>query len=475
MPDGVLQWFDEKTGEGVVVRGGRRFPVRAGEIEAKARRAGARVHFDVERDHGVERAVDVVTREGARTGHRHARFGTLVGARRPDTKGAAPFSTPHPELGRMLVEHPLEVAQAWADAISRGEVDAALALCAPEMRLHLPGHDLTGRRQLEAYFEQHPAFGCRRRAELRGSGSDVEVRFEPNGPEVAVPGMKCRVRHGWIVEQWPLEAERPTAEVAVGEEGKRLALETVVGRNVGQVEVDYAHERLGQLASRLGEPVLFARVKLDVDPDPARSRPARAEALLDLNGDALRAHVAAHTLREAVDLLEERLVDQLQHRHARREALRRSSGQAEPGEWRHGDLRTVRPEYFDRPVEERELVRLKSFADEELTPEEAVFDMDQLDYDFYLFRDLATGADSLVERDRSGQVLLTRLGAPDAQSGSSVIALSGKVPPRLGLDEAIELLNLSGERFVFYEDAGTGRGNVLYRRYDGHYGLIVPD
>ncbi|MBO1414556.1 sigma 54 modulation/S30EA ribosomal C-terminal domain-containing protein, partial [Streptomyces sp. FH025] len=28
--------------------------------------------------------------------------------------------------------------------------------------------------------------------------------------------------------------------------------------------------------------------------------------------------------------------------------------------------------------------------------------------------------------------------------------------------------------FVFYTDTSTGRGNVLYRRYDGHYGLITP-
>ncbi|MEV7189390.1 sigma 54 modulation/S30EA ribosomal C-terminal domain-containing protein [Kitasatospora sp. NPDC093102] len=35
-------------------------------------------------------------------------------------------------------------------------------------------------------------------------------------------------------------------------------------------------------------------------------------------------------------------------------------------------------------------------------------------------------------------------------------------------------LDLSGLPFVFYTDAATGRGNVLYHRYDGHYGLITP-
>jgi len=27
---------------------------------------------------------------------------------------------------------------------------------------------------------------------------------------------------------------------------------------------------------------------------------------------------------------------------------------------------------------------------------------------------------------------------------------------------------------VFFVEPTTGRGNVVYRRYDGHYGLISP-
>ena len=35
-------------------------------------------------------------------------------------------------------------------------------------------------------------------------------------------------------------------------------------------------------------------------------------------------------------------------------------------------------------------------------------------------------------------------------------------------------MNAVGHRFLFFENAATGRGSVLYRRYDGHYGLIEP-
>jgi len=31
-----------------------------------------------------------------------------------------------------------------------------------------------------------------------------------------------------------------------------------------------------------------------------------------------------------------------------------------------------------------------------------------------------------------------------------------------------------GRPFVFFADTGTGRGNILYHRHGGHYGLITP-
>lgn len=476
MPDGVLMWFDEKAGEGAVASAGHVYVARKTDVEPRARHAGVRVHFDIARDDGVERALEVVLRAGTRTGHRHSRFGTLTGARRPDTKGAAPFVHAHPEAGLALASHPLTVVRSWALAIAQGERDTALALCSPEVRLHLPGHDLTGRRRLDGWLGQYPALGCRRRPELRGGGEDVEVRWEANGHGVAVPGMRCRVRHGWIVEQWPLVPDRPTVEVPITTAPRRLPIESVASGEVVEEEEAYAHARVADLAESLAEPVLFARVKLERAGDPARERPARAEALLDVNGDAVRAHVAAGTMHEAVDMLQQRLRHQLEHRAERRQARRRSGGLASPGEWRHGSYSPPAPERFERPVDQRELVRLKSFAAEELTPEEAVFDMDQLDYDFYLFRDLATGADSLVERSATGEVLLTRL-RPSEQvvTGTALVAESLRVPPRLHLEEAIDYLNASGESFLFYEDALTGRGNVCYLRYDGHYGLITPD
>jgi hypothetical protein len=44
----------------------------------------------------------------------------------------------------------------------------------------------------------------------------------------------------------------------------------------------------------------------------------------------------------------------------------------------------------------------------------------------------------------------------------------------IDLRTAVAEMNAVSHRFLFFEDATTGRGSVIYRRYDGHYGLIEP-
>ena len=235
----------------------------------------------------------------------------------------------------------------------------------------------------------------------------------------------------------------------------------------------YAERKMRRVVSSVAEPVLHAEVKLAMEPNPAVERPARAEATLDVNGWLVRAHVAAHHPREAVDLLVDRLRDQLQHRGERLRALRHLAPAAAPGARRR--RRPGRLSRYDRPVEERQVVRRKTFAIGEMTVDEAAFDMDMLDFDFYLFREYGTGSDVLLVRRPDGYGLRRLRVAPSTAVGATVdVTVEPDLAPTLSVDEAVEWLNLSGEPFVFFAHAETGRGNVLYRRLDGHYGLITP-
>jgi ribosome-associated translation inhibitor RaiA len=93
-----------------------------------------------------------------------------------------------------------------------------------------------------------------------------------------------------------------------------------------------AEQMVRRVLEVVHEPVLHAEVKLGVAPDPAVERPATASATLDVNGHPVRAHVAAHSLRAAIDLLEDRLRRRLEDRGAHREAQLRSARRPQPGD-----------------------------------------------------------------------------------------------------------------------------------------------
>jgi ribosome-associated translation inhibitor RaiA len=476
MPDGVVQWFDASTGQAAVVRKGRRFRARVSDVEPVARPAGARVHFDIHRDHGVETAVDVHLREGTRVSRTHHNFGTLVGARRADTKGPASYEHVHPGLGRAAATHPLEIARAWASSVADGDADAVLALYAPDAIFHSSDGDAAGRAAAQGFLELSAVFGSGRIANVRGLDGDARVDWDPAGPAEPATSVRCRIAHGQIVEQW---VEEPATVVAAAFLPEASSVPMIVVASTGDIGEDdkrYASERILSLAEIIEEPILFVRVKLGRDTDPARARKATAQVTLDVNGDPVRAHVAAHTMHEAIDLVQRRLRDRIEHRAQHRAPAPQLGKPAEPGEWRHGDRANERPRFFPRPVEERQLVRHKTFSVDELTPDEAVYDMEQLDYDFHLFCDLASGADSVIERLDRDSYRLTRSAPADVEAGPTAASVEvSDIPvPELAVDEAVERLDAGAEPFVFFADPVTGRGNVLYRRYDGHYGLITP-
>jgi ribosome-associated translation inhibitor RaiA len=95
----------------------------------------------------------------------------------------------------------------------------------------------------------------------------------------------------------------------------------VVVETKGEVSLaapDYARAKLLALLERVDGPVLAARVRLTQEPNHAVAKPSLAQATVDLDGRPVHAHVAAATMREAVDLLQHRLRSRIDHlRHYR--------------------------------------------------------------------------------------------------------------------------------------------------------------
>jgi len=255
----------------------------------------------------------------------------------------------------------------------------------------------------------------------------------------------------------------------------QVRIATVHGGVAPDVQA-YARHKIGQLGKLAPGPVLLAKVKFEQAPDPAVGLPALVQGTLDVSGRLVRAQVAARRFDEAIDLLEARLRYRLEHLASHLRDRRRRPAKGAPGEWRHGDLATSRPGWFPRPVEERAVVRHKRLTLEPMSVAEAALDLELLDYDFYLFVEAETRRDALLWRRPDGVLGLAVTGGrlPNLAAGSVPVE-PAPAPPALTAEEATGRLDLTGEPFVFFVDATTGRGGAAYRRRDGHYGLISPE
>ncbi|GAA2157777.1 HPF/RaiA family ribosome-associated protein [Pedococcus bigeumensis] len=242
--------------------------------------------------------------------------------------------------------------------------------------------------------------------------------------------------------------------------------------NVGSGTVPYARKKI-QRALGLGrEPMTHAHVVLEWRRDPAIERPALAEATVDVDGTIVRATSVAPTMVEAVDDLEGRLRRQLVQLEGRTRTRHRWTALASEHEWRHGDLPRRRAAHFPRPAESREVVRRKSFTSAPMTVDEAAYEMDLLDHDFFVYTDVDTGKPALVHRLDSGGYGIQGA-APQPGSTPRATIVQEPAPPILTDDEARARLDADDEPFVFYLDEATGEGRVIYLRYDGQYGIVT--
>lgn len=241
---------------------------------------------------------------------------------------------------------------------------------------------------------------------------------------------------------------------------------------VSDAQRDHAREKITRLVRLCREPVRMAQVRLIVEAGSGRARPAEVEALLDIDGKVARAHVAAATINEAIDLVIDRLRRRVERLEDRRHRLPERRAATNEARGRHAELPVQRPEFSPRSVDEREVVRRKTFALEPLSLDEAAFDLDALAHDFYLFREQTTMRDCVLSFGSDGFELTH---PDDVTPDVSAIAVPVRLRPVAAVEltesEARERLDVGHEPFVFFLSSNA-RGNVMYVRRDGNYGLI---
>jgi hypothetical protein len=212
---------------------------------------------------------------------------------------------------------------------------------------------------------------------------------------------------------------------------------------------------------------LSVRVKLTLlggDQQRDLPRPVLAQAVVGLGWRLVRACVAAPTVPQAGDRLAARMVAQWRAATART-----------PRAW-PAPSRLDRPEPVPVPATERRIVRRKAYQLARCAPGVAALRMDALDHDVHVFTDIDTGEDAVVYRIGPTGYRLARQAsmAPSARPELVPLTINVRPVPVLAAAQAVARLSATDLAYLFFTDADTGRGNVLYRRFDGHYGLIGP-
>jgi hypothetical protein len=238
----------------------------------------------------------------------------------------------------------------------------------------------------------------------------------------------------------------------------------------------YVREKIGGLLGRMHQPVRHARVRVSKHADRAVVCPVVAQANLDVDGRLVRAQVQAATAREAVDALEARVRRRLEHLGRYWDSQGERVRPTDPHEWRHNSIPARKAGYFPRPLDERRVIRRKTFTCGPVSVDDTAQDMELLDYDFHLFTERGTNQASVLYRTGTGFRLaqVKPTSREELASFALPLTISPQPAPRLTLWRAIERLGFLGLPFLFFIEMAEGRAFVLYRRYDGHYGLISP-
>lgn len=235
-----------------------------------------------------------------------------------------------------------------------------------------------------------------------------------------------------------------------------------------------AEEMMAYLSEMAPADVVSTRVKLKHDEDREPDQTFIAQGSMDVSGIQLRVEATGATsssaLHAAGDRLERKLAG-LAHRV--------EGGKSSPplsGSWTPRSDDPSRPMFHNRSPERRAVVRRKTYSPlDRLSVAEALFNLDALDYRFFVFTDTADDKTSIVYRDVDGPALRKVDGS--RSSGSHLpenIHVNEAEAPSIAVADAVSQLNSSDMPFIFFRDRDRGRASLLYRRYDGHYGLLVP-
>ncbi|MBN2204154.1 MAG: ribosome-associated translation inhibitor RaiA [Thermoleophilia bacterium] len=203
----------------------------------------------------------------------------------------------------------------------------------------------------------------------------------------------------------------------------------IKGRNVTVTDAlqEYAEDKVARvhklLQQRKIDEVTRVELELKVEKNPSIPEPSVAEATIFTRGPVIRARERSDDMYAAIDLVTDKLMRRVKKYHDK------THGKTRKG---HEKL-VIEPEPAPMPLLEGE-----------------------------------------EEPLAAATVLGAEMAGEEPGDNGRVVKVKQFALKPMSVDEATLQLELVGHDFFVFQNAETTRTNVLYRRRDGHYGLIEP-
>jgi hypothetical protein len=226
---------------------------------------------------------------------------------------------------------------------------------------------------------------------------------------------------------------------------------------VSPQERDSAEERVRNVLARHRRVVADARVRVS---GGACGGPGLVQVNLRVCGAPARVQVPGRTVAEAIATAASRLDRQ----------IARLSTTWQPWPWPDPERCSLGLPGAGR------IVREKTYRLRVARPCQAAATLHAMDYEVFLYIDVETGEDAVVYRAGPVGLALARQATmrPPRLAGALALTVNPRKTPVLTRLQAARWLADGWLPFLFFTDHDTGRGNLLYRRYDGNLGLVAP-
>jgi ribosome-associated translation inhibitor RaiA len=259
-----------------------------------------------------------------------------------------------------------------------------------------------------------------------------------------------------------------------------MDIDITVDGDIPAAQLEDARSRLTDLERYVDEdssPVA-ARLTLRDRPGHGDRRRERfvADASVPFDGRVLAAHATAPTPAEATDAVVTRLRRQLRRIVDADVAVRNDPRTIQKAIADFDQARRPSPARRRKPPEEREIVSRRTYAPGPEPTLSAIVDLlEDAEY-FHLFVHVRSNEDVVVFWRDDGRIgLLFPPGSVLADENDVVVGMPSRYTEPLTLAAARSEMDMLDHRFLYYIDAGDGRGRVLYLRTDGDYGLVEPE